>query len=248
MNSNQVTCPHCGEAQPPSQQIVGSVVSCLHCAKEFPVSRQVPVATIAVTAEPEIIKVRCQICDKKFGIKPKMSGRQLACPHCKERQKFILASEKLFSAEDAEPSIREAQPRPTEAPGPKENRATVVQGPEPVNPKMVAISDRARALLPPRYLVDESVERSALQMNGEAKSQDTKGQTQVTQDGGSGIGINTEITRIHRAGSESVSVRSLSRDQKDRRKSVRVAIIYTVSVIILITLCVWLVQSVGSVD
>ena len=248
MNSNQVTCPHCGEAQPASQQNVDGVAECLHCSKAFPVSSQVPVATISVATEQEVIKVRCQLCDKKFGIKPRMSGRSLACPHCKKRQKFILSSDKLFSTEDVEAPNRGAQKKPIQVEEAKENRATVVQGPEPAGPSKPLISERARSLLPPQYLVDESVERTVLQMNGEASLHGSRSGAGRTPHDGAGIGINTEMTRIHRDGVQSVSVQSLSRDQKERRRSVRVAIIYVVSVIILVGLFILLVQSVGSGD
>lgn len=246
MNANRVTCPHCGEAQIESQHQEGSVAECPRCAKEFPVSKQLPVATISVSNEQEVIKVRCQICAKKFGIKPKMSGRSLACPHCKNRQKFILSSEKIFSTEDAEsPSLNAQEAQVLEA-NANENRATVIQGPQPTGGGTSEISDRARQLLPPRYMVDEAAEQIALQESVKALSQATPSSSGLASN--NGIGINTEITRIHREGSESVSVRSLSRDQKDRRKSIRVAVIYVVSVIILITLCILLVQTVGSVD
>lgn len=233
MNQIRVTCPHCNQVLEARESDVGKKLRCVNCNKAFRNEGEVPVAAVAYEAGRDVIKVNCQECDDKFGLKPAMSEKSVACPHCKTRQKFVLTPREPAAKVTEDDGAGPGQPMVKSA-ATSSGRATVVHAGTAALGKPSELTARARDLLPPKYTVNDSVERQAALDLGIQVAPPTA------------LHIDTEVTRIHRESGDSVPVRSLSRDQKGRRKSLRVAIIYVVSVIILVTLCIILVQSVGS--
>ena len=233
MNQIRVTCPHCNQVLEARESDVGKKLRCVNCNKAFRNEGEIPVAAVAYDAGREVIKVHCQECDDKFGLKPAMSEKSVACPHCKSRQKFVLTPRDPAANVTDDDEAGSGQPIVKNA-ATSSGRATVVHAGRAAGDEPSKLTTRARDLLPPKYTVVDSVERQA--------TLDLGIQTAPT----TALEIDTAVTRIHRESGDSVPVRSLSRDQKGRRKSLRVAIIYIVSVIILVTLCIVLVQSVGS--
>ncbi|MDG2012168.1 MAG: hypothetical protein P8J33_01590 [Pirellulaceae bacterium] len=246
MNPIRVTCPHCNQVLEVRESDVGKKLRCVKCHQAFKDEGALPVATVTYTAGQGVIKVRCQKCDDKFGLKPAMSEKSVACPHCKSRQKYVLTprdpdeaitavtGKEVFGKSDSEDETRQAAKPVVKKEAAASGRATVVHAKNAVRDEQSELTARARDLLPPRYTVADSMESQA--------TLDLAGQVSTP----AALEINTEITRIHHESGASAPIRSLSREQKGRRKNLRVAIIYIVSVIVLVVLCIVLVQSVGS--
>ena len=183
-----------------------------------------------------------------------MSGKVVTCPACRFRQRLVLIKEKAPDAVLDADSIQ-SEPRSTEAsqvvfdlqrptsrdaflpPRVKDKartaemagQASVTESAVPCLPP----SARALKLLPPRYTLDPDLERETLLPEVDIQA------------AGVPWGINTSLTRIHR-GNTAVEVQSLSLAEKQRRKSMRVAIVYLISVLLLVLLLVWLMQSTDS--
>ncbi len=94
-------------------------------------------------------------------------------------------------------------------------------------------------LLPPRYEVpreiEEQVERATVAKTATAGP---------AGDLSSGLDINPDLLRIQ-LGDQAIRVRPLSRDDKDRRKRLRVAIVYLSGLLILIALFAWLMHRIS---
>ncbi len=93
----------------------------------------------------------------------------------------------------------------------------------------VALTAKAKALLPPGYTVSEQADGEAATHVG-----------MQTSSGGIRLGIDPDMTRIHRPDGQAVEVRSLTLEQKRRRKRIRVAIVYVISVVVLVVWFIWL--------
>lgn len=229
------------------EEDAGKTLRCMKCRETFrhettPGSK-IPVSSLEYRDGTEVIRVECQSCEERFGIKPAMSGKVIACPVCKARQRFELKLSTIAEGQTTNAKRNHDSRDETSAnmapklvvkneaqPG---NRATVVHSTAELLSSNNSPSAKALELLPPKYTVAEDVEREVMEKFGE------EGSPAIS------LGIDTDQTRIHRGG-ESVEVRSFSLDEKRRRKSVRVAIVYLFSIAILVIWFVWLLNQFGS--
>lgn len=173
----------------------------------------------------DIIPVRCNQCQKKFGVRTRSAGKEVACPHCKAPQ--------------VAPTIapqRSDQPRATEQNVASENRDTspAVDGTTTSDTAATAahsISPDVYELLPPRYRVPQSLELTATTPVSKIKTAKIKMQ--------SGFEIDTGTLRLT-VGDTVAEVRTLTREKRDQRKRIRVAIVYLVGIIVLVGVFWWL--------
>lgn len=245
-----------------NQADVAKTLRCTKCRETFRNTTETLVKKVRYETGKEIIGVACQNCEERFGIKPPMSGKKVACPVCSTRQQFIL--EEATPVESGAKPVGEASPEnqtetgnspktpareapaaapakaesPAKAEPPKAvvkkeagngNRATVVHSTAASSEAANRLSEKAQALLPPRYTVEEEIERAAA---SEFRKKMPKGIK---------LGIDTDTTRIHQDG-QAIPVRSLTLDEKRRRKRLRVAIVYLFSIAVLVGWFIWLLK------
>jgi DNA-directed RNA polymerase subunit RPC12/RpoP len=247
MNLRQFDCPHC--LQQVKVQVPDSdrMLRCPACGQSPGSAAKMPEEYLelkrACRPGQEVVAVRCQRCQSKFGVRQAQSGKVVRCPSCDARQRFRLVPVPdkstlgpVTETVAAQQTTGGFSPQPPVA----GDQTGVDTGPEEgVDPagrygSGRPLPDRARRLLPPRYTVPEELE--------EQVHREMQGRQRLPEPG-----IKTGTIRIHgRAGREAVEVRSLSGEEKYRRKNVRVSIVFLTSVAILVALLLWLVQRSGS--
>ena len=289
MSHLRITCPHCDQAMQVKSADAHKSLQCAKCQQVFQHvesskserksadenavpqdggKKDVPVLRVRHAAGKKVIKVACQACKERFGIKPKMSGKKIVCPVCSQRQIFELTAveAKTKTANDETEPATESDGAPTDKKESVEQRATPAKarqsrktGPVAATVKKKqedgnratvihsggkqeasgaasfsgeqSMSERARELLPPRYLVPAEVDQQAVS---------TVRQTATST--GILLGIETDVARIHREDGDVVEVSSLTPEQKRRRRRLRVVIVYLVSVIVLVAWFIWLLK------
>lgn len=189
---------------------------CVSCAHEFRMDSSVDQRGPA-PAGPAFA-IRCQACDRMFGISPEMAGQTVACPVCKSRQQVREYKEPEpppFAAPLELESARESRRQPKKQTPAGRQAAAGRPSPMP-NREWSEVE-----LLPPRYCVPAEIEEQV------ARESVDSGRSQFDPD------INPDLLRIQ-AGGQAVLVNPLSREIRDRRKRLRVAIVFVAGMLILI--------------
>ncbi len=242
MSGNQVSCPQCGGPTETRSAETEGEYECSQCLASFKsgdLTAVVPELIVRVRTPGKLIPVRCLKCRQKFGVKPGMTGKMIACPACQFRQKLQLIPEGADTQIPANPTnplddvvardVFNLQ-RPSSEPLVSVDCETVETAAATNRPARHQLSPRAAALLPAKYTVSPDIEAQVSRDFLESPVPNLS------------LGIDTEVTRIqHR--NQAVEVRSLSLDEKRRRKSRRVVLVYLLSVTVLMILLAWLIWS-----
>jgi len=247
-------CPRCKEkfkSAAPDTSAPRSVTEAEQSTKVIP--GPAGIKRVRFAEGKQVVGVACQSCDERFGVKPEMSAKPVVCPACSHSQRFELVAKPSSNSSTDYSTNNQAEvsnargsvkPSPDEAIKPDSpakikrvadigSRATVVHTSTEKDDAAVPLTEKAKSLLPPKYLVDEAVERVVLNEAGLADA------------GGIQLGIDPEVTRIERDG-QTIEIKSLTARQKRFRRRVRVGIVYFVSIVILVVWLVWLLQRVES--
>ncbi len=188
LNSGKlISCPKCRHDNTQENADSAVIVTCASCGHSF--TSNAAAARSGRKKQPtdalDIIPIRCSQCQKKFGVKARSAGKEIACPHCKTRQSAPVRG----------------------------NANNILE------------------LLPPKYLVQESLELSAISPVGEFKTGIERKST--------GFEIDTNTIRLP-DGDGVAQVQSLTRESRDQRKRLRVAFVYLSGVIVLLVVFWWL--------
>ncbi len=225
MTRIRVTCVHCDQLMEVRAEDANRELRCVRCRKTF----RLPPSTSDSQNTGEdiqgVIAVACRECGETFGIRKAMQGKLVACPICKAIQ--IAVAGKGAAARPAAEKTDKKKPE----------RSSVRKDPQPTPTKSVSTKSPRRdrslgELLPPKYTVPAEVEQQVAVEDNPAAAR------------GIELGIDTGRTRIQRGG-EAIDVRSLSREEKSRRKRIRVGIVYAISILILVALLVVLIRQVS---
>ncbi len=158
-------------------------------------------------------------------------ARQFRCVSCRHRFRISEPPEGAGPGSEIDPLIAAAG---------QDTGTSSTGNPEPVpEPQRngETHSGLASDLLPPRYLVAPEIEQQIANewsgVSGDAARR------------GPNLGINPDLMRVH-IGRQAVRVRPLSRDDKARRKRIRVAIVYLAGLVILIGVFAWLMARISN--
>ncbi len=200
----------------------------------------------------------CHHCSNPFAIKSTMLGRLVACPFCQTQTRVprtlapasidapsVVESRKRFKDSDQVESVSddveaELPPRVSELQtDSSESFGTFPDTSTPANERASAATARTDVAAYELPTTESPPVRDSNGMSGWLPPKYLMGQDEVDRQVVAGatatapLSINTSVTRIQLS-DEVVAVRSLTRDEKDRRKKIRVAIVFGSGVLILV--------------
>lgn len=217
----EIQCSHCKHKFVIDRKAAQSPIQCLKCGKSFRIRLKKRKNLQAANDEPKLETTAAESMPKASAemttektVEPEAANAPIAKSLPSESDIMAQMPMKLSSSQS---SIE--LPEESELPkNPQPASKSAITGPA---------ANKARKMLPPKFSVSESVAEKAVEQINDARA------------AGFDLGINTQLTRIEHGG-QKVEVRSMSRDEKQRRKSLRVAILYSLSVAILIGLFLYL--------
>ncbi len=217
-NITTFLCKGCGKEFAISSEMSGKVVACPFCSLHM----RIP-ANISIEFSSEAGSQQHQPSDARFKLtddRPHDDLRDGIQPSDVERE--VAPSKPSVDstnvATPVEPRV-EIQTPDSKSKKPASDLQSIDQVSDPPAADQTNINDADDGLLPPEYLMQFDQPDEGFN-SGDAQEQHS-------------FVVNTGVTRIESAG-EVVTVRSLSREEKRRRKQIRVAVVLGCSVVVLI--------------